>query len=220
MNKPIVNSVSKWPLIAFFTFILGITSVFAYQKYQILRTTVLPSPSAVPTLGRTNYQDALCNIDFSLPAENPDADNRSWQVETHTPYSFLGFFQGKAVAVIHRNSQEASGYIFGIVIVACGQTSDSLAKLNADLHAHLTLQTPQNTPAEALIELTANNDVMMWGMPAKEMTFVGGMFNPQQKYYLLINVDKWYLITKKSDSLNPEINQQTDQIFDLLKFTN
>ena len=58
----------------------------------------------------------------------------------------------------------------------------------------------------------------MWGKTAKEMAFTGGMFDPKQKYYLIVKSDKWYIVTKKSDSSNSNINQQTNQIFNLISF--
>lgn len=171
----------------------------------------------LPT-GWKYYRDLACNISIPIPPEKLDVDNRSWKTETQSNYDFLGFFKGNEISVIHRNPGEASGFISGMVTVACDQTNDSLVKLNSDFHSHLTIQASQNTIPQALIELSSNNDVNMWGFPTKEMTFIGGMFDPKQKYYLIVNLGKWYLITKKSDSVNSEINQQTNQIFDAIKF--
>jgi hypothetical protein len=168
--------------------------------------------------GWTYYKDSTCNVDIPIPPAKLDIDKRSWKIEINSNYDLLGFFKGNVITAIHRNPDEASGYISGMVSIICGQTNESLTKLNADFHSYLTLQTQQNTSPEGLIELTSNNNVTMWGFPSNEMAFVGGMFDPKQKYYLIVNSGKWYLITKKSDSTNPEINQQTNQIFNFIRF--
>ena len=169
-------------------------------------------------IGWIYYKDSVCNLNLPIPPKKTDSDNRTWQIENHAPYDFFSFFKGNAVSIIHRNPEEASGFVSGMILIACGQSSDSLTKLNSDFHSYLTLQTQQNTIPEALIELTSNNDVNMWGKTAKEMAFTGGMFDPKQKYYLIVKSDKWYIVTKKSDSSNSNINQQTNQIFNLISF--
>lgn len=64
----------KWPFIALFSFLLGIASVLAYQKYQPARTLLAaPSPLVSPALSKVER------------ADDPTAD---WQTYTNTVYGF------------------------------------------------------------------------------------------------------------------------------------
>jgi hypothetical protein len=176
--------------------------------------------SNLPT-GWTTYNGSTCGVTLPIPPRKADADNRTWQTGTLNESGLLGFFKGKGEYVMHRNSTDASGFISGYVDVSCGQDAQqkSLDALSDDFQEYLKLQAGQNEPSMEVIVLTSNTNGTKWGMPTKIMTFNGGMFDPNQEYYLLVNDGMWYLITKNSDSPSSEINQQTNQIFDLLTFT-
>lgn len=68
----------KWPLIAFFSFLLGITSVFAYQKLQpsrIIPEGQSPTPSAAvapavdPTANWKTYTNTSANYSIKYPMD-------------------------------------------------------------------------------------------------------------------------------------------------------
>lgn len=90
----------KWPLIAIFSFILGVAAVLAYQRYLPTRSVlvgaspspaaVLPSPSVDPTKGWKMYSNDLLGISFSYPS--------NYKIEERVPGFLLISNPGENVA--------------------------------------------------------------------------------------------------------------------------
>ena len=79
MDQPIIPelpkpSFAKWPLIAFFAFLLGVASVLAYQKYLPARSNPaapFPSPFVSPALSEVEQAPDLNEIDCNTSSDCP-----------------------------------------------------------------------------------------------------------------------------------------------------
>lgn len=187
------------------------------QKIATVSTDIRDASTSAWTVTK----GAKCGINFSTPPFSQDPDNRQWILESTAYSDFLGFFKGSSDQLIHRNKEEASGFVSGLISASCGpiKASTTLETYFSDFHTKLGVDAAKVTMSEAVIEITSMKDVTIMGIPAKEFTLVGGMFDPKQLYYFFLHKSKWYLITKMSDSTSAEVQQQAKQIFDTLSFS-
>jgi len=216
-----------------------ITALILVGVYVLLLTNnsessdVLPSPitsiSDAPASediannplpqGWTYLPPELCGVSFATPPYSVDEDNRKWVIEKGEELAY-GLWSGESYRIVHRNPEEASGFVSGIVSLSCGKTknNETSAQLITELRQHLESEKAQYDDSEFIIQISSTRDIEKWGMSVKEMMFSGGMYATDQKYYLFTKDSNWFLITSKSDSASSTINQQTQQILDLLTF--
>ena len=187
------------------------TQILSTFQFTDQITSTLPN-------GWTYQHTQDCNTTIPTPPIIADEDNRQWTMEQHEAQPF-GLWEGKLYQLIHRNPEEASGYISGMVSVSCGLDSGSKTTtiLLSEIQQHLEVEKAKNNDSDFIIQVASVTDTQKWGLSVKELTFSGGMYNPTQKYYLFAKDNYWYLITSKSDSISPAIQSQTSQILDLLQ---
>lgn len=130
-----------------------------------------------------------------------------------------GLFSFENLTTIRFSHKESgSGYIPASVEISCSENTQNLdsdgllAQIKQDLNA-LNAEQP-----EMIITVTEKGVVNKWGQPVQVVSFEGGMFNPEQNFYLLTTPKYIYMITQDYLSQNELLIQDTNTIFDNLVF--
>jgi len=217
--------------------LLASTGYLAFQNYQlrkeISQLQASPSPTPVPISGVpndwTSQKSTPCNLEIAFPPKKEPyyiPEDQSTPPAVNDEGSFWQFREdlGKlfmfdyGVTVIFSHPEAASGYIPAAIDIFCSPNKDKLntAQLNYQLDTYL-IEIASGDP-ETSISLKSTKDSRRWGKEIKELTFTGGMFNPEQNYYLFATTDYIYLITKIVQSPSTFVKETADKILDSLKF--
>jgi len=192
--------------------------------------TTVPTNQPVSTLPSDwSYKDSgECGVKFAIPPKTEpyyipydpnrqpsvtkdEESGRYWQFREGVNSLFQ--FTNLATAIFASDT-EASGYISGAVNVYCAENSDKYDSKQLLNQLNFFLAEGQGS----VIKIKTFNGITKWNLEAYEITFEGGMFNSDQKYYLLASPTNWYLITKISKSSSKFVQDTTNKIFDNLLF--
>jgi len=209
---------------------------FGKQSNKNEQTYLQPSPSPIvtPSSLSTNtlpigwsYKSGTCDVKFPIPPkEKPyyqpydpnrtpsvtedEGSGRYWQfrVGANSLFQFTNL-----ETAMFANDEEASGYISGAVNVYCVENNDKYdsKQLLNQLNFFLV-------EGQGKIKIKSANKTTKWNAETYELSFEGGMFNSDQKYYLLATPSNWYLITTVSMSNTKLVQDTAQKIFDNLLF--
>ena len=163
----------------------------------------------------------ICNIQIPMPPrQDPyvSAQGEYWRFEQNTQQNPT-FFPNTGVVIFHNPEAGGSGYVAGAVIVSCRpNTSNSSVDDVANQYGQYLADQGKNAPEEAKLTLNIEEKITLWNKEVRVVSIKGGLFNPDDKFYITTHNGLAYIISKPSMSTDAFVRQTTEDIFAKLNF--
>ncbi|MBX4200942.1 hypothetical protein KW786_02320 [Candidatus Parcubacteria bacterium] len=172
--------------------------------------------------GWTYKHSSFCNVDIPLPPKEGQyvsAQGEYWRFEENSMTEGNPFFPGISLSIFQNPEAGGSGYVAGAVLVSCRPNKDhDSTEMLADKYAQYLMDMGKDAPKEAKLTLTKKGTETWWGKDVLVVSMSGGMFNPDDRFYMLTTPETSYLISKPQMSTDQFLRQTTEEIFSKLKF--
>lgn len=179
----------------------------------------LESPDNYQTIGiPTNWtmqKSTECNVAFPLPPKDPQMPEggRYWRFEE---YEASIFMFNTTARVIYGADDVVSGFVADSVEMICSPNTKGVTteQLLANLEALLEGQ----LPAVDNIAIKTSRNSLVWSHDVKALTFEGGVFDPEQEYYMFATPQHLYFVRKVVQAEEESIIDITGRVFSNLQF--